>query len=85
MYGVLYNSEYRDLNNNLIRLEILKKNYSGSTTELMLSNPAITVDYQTDDFYKPIKKSGASINLLVPTVIQNLFTCELLDPQIRIY
>lgn len=85
MYKILYYSEYSDLNNNLIRLEILKNNYSGNATELMLSNPAITVDYQAEDFYKPIKKSGASINLLVPNVIQNLFTGELSDPQVRIY
>lgn len=85
MYNVLYYSEYNDLNNNLIRLEILKNGYNGNATELMLSDPAITIDYQSEDFYKPIKKSGASINLLVPNVIQNLFTGELLNPQIRIY
>lgn len=85
MYNVLYYSEYRDLNNNLIRFEILKDGYSGGATEIMLSNPAITVDYQIDDFYKPIKKSGASISLLVPNVIQDVFTGELLNPQVRIY
>lgn len=85
MYNTLYYSEYKDLGNNLIRVEILKDGYSGSTTELMLSNPAVTIDYKQDDYFKPLKKSGASINLLVPNVIQNLFSGELLNPQVRIY
>lgn len=86
MYNLRYYSEYDDLNNNRIRLEIYLDSVGVVSRELQLSDPAITIDYDNDsDIYKPLKKSGASINLLLPNVAADLFSGELLSPQVRIY
>lgn len=71
---VKYFAEYDDLDNNRIRLEIDFKAFSGQPTELILARPAITINYQSDDVFQPLKKSGASISLLLPNVKTDLFT-----------
>lgn len=85
MYGVKYYSEFDDLDNNRIKLEICYNGYNGAATELTIADPSISISYDQEDLFQPLKKSGASINLLVPNVIEDLFSGELLNPLVRIY
>ena len=82
---IKYFAEFDDIDNNRIRLDIDIQNAEGEAIELMLSDPAITIDYNAETIFQPLKKSGASINLLVPNVIEDLFTGELLNPTVSIY
>lgn len=82
---IKYFAEFDDIDNNRIRVDIDIQGASGETEELILADPAITIDYNADNLFQPLKKSGASINLLVPNVIESLFTGELLNPTVSIY
>lgn len=83
--NVKYYGEYDDLNNNRIKVEILVDSYSGSPIELLMSRPAVTINYNTEDVFQPFKKSGAEISFLVENVIEDLFTGALTSPKVRIY
>lgn len=83
--NVKYYGEYDDLNNNRVRVEILVNSYSGTPIELLMSRPAVTINYNTEDIFQPFKKSGAEISFLVENVIEDLFTGALNSPKVRIY
>lgn len=82
---VKYFAEFDDIDNNRIKVDIDIQGAAGDAIELTIADPAITIDYISDNIFTPLKKSGASINLLVPNVIESLFTGELLNPTVSIY
>lgn len=84
-YQLIYYSDFKDIEDNDIRVEIYKDGSEREAEELTLSTPAVTIDYMADSIFQPLKKSGASINILTENVLENLFTGELLSPQVRIY
>ena len=82
---VKYFGEFDDIDNNRIRVEINIDGAVGEAIELTIADPSITIDYNSENIFQPLKKSGASISLLVPNVIESLFTGELLNPRVSIY
>ena len=84
-YALRYYSEFDNLNNDRIRVEIHLDGFGGDASEVVLSRPAVSVNYSVDDIFQPMRKSGASISLLVPKPLDDLYTGQLTNPQVRIY
>ena len=75
MYGLKYISYFRDLEEALFSVEILKEGYSGNVTELTGGVPPFTVSYKTDDFlYAPLRLSGATLKIVGGDYLRELFT-----------
>ncbi|WP_321426407.1 hypothetical protein [uncultured Bacteroides sp.] len=86
MYRLRYYSTFKDINNNTIRLEIYKDSEETVTAEeLILSADAVSIEYSSDDLFKPLKQSGCSINVLTGKVLTDLYTGKLNDVTIKIY
>lgn len=86
MYKLAYYSQFYDINNNLIRVEIYRFQEKALTPiELTLAANAISIQYESDSIFKPLKLSGCSINVLTKNVLSDLYTGKINDVQIRIY
>jgi len=81
---LIFKGEFRDNLNNLWTINIYKEGYSGETRELILGDSPCVIEYVGDDPFKPIKYSGASIKVLTPTILKELYTGKILDVQIEI-
>ncbi len=80
MYNLAYYSQYNDINNNVIKVEIYKNSDTEITPiELTLAADAITVQYESDNIFKPLKLSGCSINVLTKNVLSDLYTGKIND------
>lgn len=65
-YGVKYRLEFSDVLGYGKKVEILKKDYTGSVTDLIGSGDPIKISWQSsDDFYKPIIGSKCEISLFI--------------------
>mgnify|MGYP000208449816 CR=1 FL=1 len=75
-YQLIYNSSFKDIDENTINIEIYKD--SGGTliaSELLCSADAVSINYESDDdVFKPIKCSDCQINVLTTKVLANLYT-----------
>ena len=78
-YQLIYNSSFKDIDENTINIEIYRD--SGGTliaSELLCSADAVSINYESDDdVFKPIKCSDCQINVLTTKVLANLYTCLL--------
>ena len=81
---LIFKGEFRDNLNNLWTINIYKDGYSGETRELILGDSPCVIEYVSDDPFKPVKYSGASIRILTPTILKELYTGKILDVQIEI-
>lgn len=64
-YGTKYRLDFSDTEGNKRRLDILKKDYTGSINPLVgAGSPAIIKWEQDNDFYDPIIASNCEINLI---------------------
>lgn len=86
MYKLRYYSSFKDINENNIKIEIHKDTTSTvQAEELLLSADAVSIQYESDNIFQPLKQSAASINILTTKVLNDLYTGKLNDIQIRIY
>lgn len=82
---LIYYGECKDINDNSLRVEFLTNSTtSASPVEVILTDDPISIEYMQDSILSPFKKSGASINILVPNVLYDLFSNEWLGIQVRI-
>lgn len=86
MYKQIYHSEFKDIDENNIRIEIYKKtNESVVSKELLLSAEPIIIEYSSDDIFQPTKLSSASINVLTKEILLDLYTSKLNQITCKIY
>ena len=75
-YQLIYNSSFKDVDENTINIKIYRD--SGGTliaSELLCSADAVSINYESDDdVFKPIKCSDCQINVLTTKVLANLYT-----------
>ena len=65
-YGVKYRLEFSDVLAFEKKVEILKKNYSGSVNDMIGQAEPVVVKWNSqNDFYKPIIGSVCSLNLFI--------------------
>lgn len=79
-----YYSEFKDLDQNTIKVEIITTN-TGDDTELLIAANGLKITYKGDSLYKPIIKSGCSIDFVIDNVIPDFYTAQLLNPKVYIY
>ncbi len=86
MYKLRYYSTYKDLSNNTIRIEIYKNTIETVTAEeLLLSADAVSITYEADDMFKPLKQSGCTVNVLTGAVLTELYTGKLNDITLKVF
>jgi hypothetical protein len=66
-YGLLYYSEFDNLAEQGYRLEILKKDYTGSSSSVLLSGDPVRQRWETDEVKAAIKGCSMVVNLLNQT------------------
>lgn len=78
MFRKIYYSEFKDLNENIINIEIYKDvDTDIDAKELLLSSDSVQINYEGgDDIFKPIKCSDTQINVLTDTVLTDLYTAK---------
>ena len=65
-YGIKYRLEFSDDQENGKKIEILKKDYTGSVLPIIGTSSPVEISWEgDDDFYSPIKGSTCLINLFV--------------------
>ena len=70
-YSVKYRLEFSDVLGNGKKVEILKKNYTGSVLPMIgTENPVVVRWSSNDEFYKPIIGSSCTLSLLVTDSVQ---------------
>jgi len=76
MYKKIYYADFKDLDNNNIKLEIYKNTDNNVTaSELILDSDAISIDYQgDDDVFYPLKCSGCKVSILTKTLLTDLYS-----------
>lgn len=86
-YNIAYTASTYSLQGEVLRVDILIKDDQRSTpTELTLeaSNP-ITIQWEGDGVFKPLKMSGATVSIQTPELLFDLFTGTLNDVICKIY
>lgn len=63
-YGLRYQGFFNSVADVPYRLDILQKGYDGNFLNIVLSNPAVTHKFQTDDPKAPIKGSSLEIRII---------------------
>ena len=81
---MIYYSTFKDINNANIRIEIITDS-TGDDKELLLTANGLTINYNGDELYKPLLKSGCSIDFLVEDIIPDFYTGTLLKPEVYVY
>lgn len=79
-----YTGTCKDRQNNTIKVEIITS-ASGEDRTITIVDDGVTISYDSDGIFKPIKKSGATITLLTEYLIEDFYTGELLNPKVYIY
>ena len=74
----------KDRNNNNISV-VISTGGSGDDREITIMQDGIHIDYDSDGIFKPLKKSGASIEILTEYIVNDFYTGTLLDPEVYIY
>lgn len=65
-YGVKYRLEFSDIQGNQRKIEILKKDYSGTVFPMICDGEPMTIEWKADDdIYEPLVGSSATLNLKV--------------------
>ena len=75
MYRLRYYSDFKDKDNNSLRLEIYIDSSTAVTSEeIKLLYDAITIEYSADNLYEPMKTSRASISILTEDLMTDLYS-----------
>jgi len=86
MYTLKYYSTFKDLSGNVVKLEIYKDmDETAVAEELLLSADAVSIEYSSDDLFKPLKQSGCSVNILTGKILTDLYTGKLNDVILKVY
>ena len=86
MYKLRYYSDFNDIDNNDLRIEIYKDTDEAvSAEELLLSADAVSIEYKSDDLFKSLKQSGCSVNVFTKNVLTELYTGKINEIIIKIY
>lgn len=86
-YAVKYRLEFSDHNEKDKKIEILKKNYTGSVLPIIgTDNPCEITWEGDDDFYSPIKGSKCKLNLFVTDTVSydNFYEFDEREYQVKI-
>jgi hypothetical protein len=87
-YGLKYYGEFKDYFNNLIRVEISERHYSGSSSEMVMAENPVQLDYPGDEFdvYRPIFGSQLIISVISITDFQyiSLHTADARQYQVTV-
>jgi hypothetical protein len=87
-YGVKYRLEFSDDLENGKKIEILKKNYSGSVLDLVGTDEPCIISWESDDnIYSPIKGSQCTLNLFVTDSVNydNFYESDEREYQVKIF
>lgn len=84
MHYLRYVGYFRDTNDVLCTVKFLKKGYIGESEELLLADNPVTINFNADSIFKPIKYSGCSINVLTNKIVE-LYTGKITDIRVEIY
>ena len=83
--NLIYYGTFKDINENTIRVEFYDDSTTSSPKEVILSSNPVRVYYEQDNIVSSFKKSGASITLLVPNILSNLYSSEYNGVKVKIY
>lgn len=67
-----YKNEFKSILNKSYKIELYDT--TGTATDIVTAGDPITVSYESDGLYKPLKMSGATINALVDSPLLSLYT-----------
>ena len=87
-YGIKYRLEFSDDEENGKKIEILKKDYTGSVLPLIGTSEPIEISWEGDDnFYSPIKGSSCVLNLFVTDAVNydNFYEFNEREYQVKLY
>lgn len=79
-----YYSDFKDIDNNSMRLEITTSG-SGSNTEVKLLSDAMTIEYSGESIFDAMRPSRASVNLFVSDIIPTLFSGTLNGVTVKLF
>lgn len=75
MNKLIYYSNFNDVANTPVRVEIYKETQEEVTAkELILSSEPIVIDYTSEELFQPLKQSACTINVLTSEVLLDLYT-----------
>lgn len=82
-----YISQFKDRNDNNIKLEIITPTNTSETTdvEVLTLADAMTVEYNGESIFDSLRPSRASVNLLLSDIKADLFTGSLNNVQVKLY
>lgn len=77
MKRLLYYSEFKDVAENSIRVEIYKDSDTEvSATELLLSADTALIECAADSLFSPVKVSELTLNILTKDILKELYTAK---------
>jgi hypothetical protein len=82
-YNVKYRGQFRDVDNILWTVDILKQETVSAIEEITLADPPVNIEYQQEDVFQPLKCSAATIRVLTPKIL-DIYTGKI-DVKIQIY
>lgn len=84
--NVHYKTEFRDINNDLIRVELLKNSTATTVKELVAGGDPINLNNNSDDYlYTPIRLFGGTFTVVLNEYDFGLFASNDREIQIKIY
>lgn len=84
--NVHYKTEFRDINNDLIRVELLKDATTSTVKELVAGGDPINLNNNSDDYlYTPMRLFGGTFTVVLDEYDFNLFASNDREIQIKIY
>ena len=83
-YYLKYYSNFKDRDNNSIRIEIYTSTNTGASEEVLMPADTVTIEYTADSIFDSLKPSKASVNLLVRDLATSLFTGTLNGTMIKV-
>ena len=85
MYRLRYYADFKDNDNNSLRLEIyIDSNAAVTSEEIKLLSDAITIEYSAESLFEPLKTSRASISILTEDLMTDLYSGGLFGTAIKI-
>lgn len=86
MYKLKYYADFKDVQDNSIRIEIHIQTTATIQPELVtLAADAVTIEYAADDLFKALKQSCCTINVLTKRILTDLYTGKLNDVITKVY
>ena len=85
MYRLRYYSDFKDNDDNSVRLEIYIDSSTAVTSEeIKLLSDAITIEYSAESLFEPLKTSRASISILTEDLMTDLYSGGLFGTAVKV-